>query len=56
MSKRKGLTIGKVRSWLYRIARLLGDVSSVQHRRIGKRIARRAAGKLTGRVLGRFFK
>jgi hypothetical protein len=50
------MSIGKIRSWLYWLARLLGDVNSVQRGRIGQRIARRAAGRLTGRLLGRLFK
>ena len=44
------------RSFLYALARLLGDVNAVQKGRVGKRIARRAAGKATGRAMGRLFK
>lgn len=51
-----GLTIGKVRSVLYWIAKILGDINAVIKGRIGARIARRAAGKLTGRALGRIFR
>ena len=50
------MSIGKTRSILYGLARLLGDVQAVRKGRIGRRIARRAAGKLTGRALGRLFK
>ena len=50
------MSIGKLRSWLYWLARVLGDVNAVKRGRIGQRIARRAAGKLTGRLLGRIFK
>lgn len=42
------MTLGKFRSWLYRIARLLGDVQAVRKGRVGQCIARRAAGRLTG--------
>ena len=50
------MSIGKVRNWLYFLARLLGDLGAIQRGRIGERLARRAAGKLTGRLLGRIFK
>jgi hypothetical protein len=45
-----------IRSWLYLIARLMGDVNAVQKGRVGKRIGRRLAGKVTGRALGRLFR
>lgn len=45
------MSIHKVRSWLYRLARLLGDVQAVRRGRIGKRIWRRLAGKVTARAL-----
>lgn len=50
------MTLSAFRSWLYLIARLLGDVQAVRRGRIGERLARRAAGKLTGRALGRLFR
>lgn len=56
MAKRKGLTISKVRTGLYKTARILGDVSAVRNGTIGKRLARRAAGRLTGGLLGKLFK
>jgi hypothetical protein len=45
-----------LRSFLYLLARLLGDVSAVQKGRVGRRISRRLAGKATGRALGRWFR
>ena len=53
-----GMTIGKTRSWMYWLARLLGDVSAVSQGpgAIGKRLARRVAGKGTGRLLGKLFR
>lgn len=45
-----------MRSFLYWLARLLGDVSAVKNGRVGRRVARRAVGKVTGRGLGRLFK
>ncbi len=49
-------SIGKIRSVLYKTARLLGDVNAVKRGTVGKRLARRAAGRATGRGLGRLFK
>ena len=43
----------KIRSFLYWLARLLGDVNAVRRGRVGQRIVRRAAGKATGRALRR---
>ena len=45
-----------LRSALYTIARLMGDVNAVKKGKVGKRVARRAAGKVTGRGLGKLFK
>jgi len=45
-----------LRSSLYKIARIMGDVNAVQKGKVGKRVARRAAGKATGRSLGKLFK
>ncbi|MBA2312574.1 MAG: hypothetical protein H0V97_07220 [Actinobacteria bacterium] len=44
------------RSFLYRLARLLGDFNAVKRGRVGRRIGRRIAGRATGRVLRRFFR
>jgi len=41
--------MSKTRSFLYFLAKLLGDMSAVQKGKIGKRAARRAAGKLAGK-------
>lgn len=40
-----------VRSLLYWLARLLGDVNAVRRGRIGQRIVRRVAGKAAGRAM-----
>jgi hypothetical protein len=45
-----------MRSWLYKIAKWLGDISAVRKGRVKKRITRRVAGKLTGKTLWRMFK
>jgi hypothetical protein len=44
------------RSFLYTLARLLGDVNAVKRGKVGQRIARRAAGKVTRRGLQRLLK
>ncbi len=46
----------KVRSFLYKLARLLGDVNAVKKGRVGKRVARRAAGRMTGKGMRKLFK
>ncbi len=50
------MSIGKLRSFLYAFARILGDVNAVKRGRIGRRIGSRIAGKFTGRLLGRLFR
>ena len=45
-----------IRSWLYFIAKLMGDVNAIVKGRVARRIGRRAAGKVTGRGLGRLFR
>ena len=59
MSKKKGLTINKVRGGLYKTAKLLGDIqalSSGSPAKVGKRVGRRITGKATGRAIGKLFK
>ena len=45
-----------MRSLLYKVARLMGDVNAVQKGRVGRRIGRRIVGKGTGRLLGKLFR
>jgi len=45
-----------IRSLLYKLARVMGDVNAVKKGTVHKRVARRAAGKATGRGLGRLFR
>ncbi len=45
-----------LRSLLYLVARLLGDVNAVRRGRIGQRIVRRLAGRATGRALRRMLR
>jgi len=53
------MNIHKTRGLLYKLAKLLGDLSALKNRkpgRITKRIARRITGKATGRVFRKLFK
>lgn len=50
------MSINKIRSVLYLVARLLGDVNAVQKGKIMQRVGRRVAGKFTGRFLGGIFR
>lgn len=50
------MSINKVRSALYSLAKLLGDVNAVVKGKIGQRIVRRVVGKATGRVFSKWFK
>lgn len=56
------MTIQKIRSVLYALAKYLGDAQALQQQARGKdgairrRIARRATGYVTGRLLGRLFR
>ena len=59
MSRKKPLTINKVRTKLYKTAKILGDIQAIlspKPRAIEKRIQRRIVGKLTGRMIGKLFK
>jgi len=49
-------SINKTRGMLYRLARLLGDLSAISKGKVGKRITRRATGKVTGKALRKLFK
>ena len=53
---RKGLTIGKIRSALYKTAKLLGDINAVKRGSVGQRVSNRLVGKASGRISGKFVK
>ena len=58
MRKRR-LTINKVRSGLYKSAKILGDVQAVTSKKenaVAKRIGRRIIGRFFGQILGALFK
>ena len=45
-----------MRSLLYFLAKLMGDVNAVQKGKVGRRIGRRAAGRVAGKGMGKLFK
>jgi len=45
-----------MRSFLYFLAKLLGDMNAITKGKIGKRVTRRLAGKITNRGMNRLFK
>lgn len=50
------MNLNKIRSALYKSARILGDVNAAKKGSLGKRMARRAAGKATNKLLRNIFK
>jgi hypothetical protein len=50
------MNINKIRSLLYRSAKILGDVNAAKNGTLGKRVASRAAGKATNKLLRNIFK
>ena len=54
MKNRKGLTIGKTRSALYKTAKILGDINAIKRGTIGRRVTHRISGKITARLLSKF--
>lgn len=45
-----------MRSFLYLLARIMGDFNAIKRGTIGKRICRRLVGRMVGKGLGRLFK
>jgi hypothetical protein len=41
------------RSFLYLLARFLGDAQAIKSGRVGRRVARRVVGRAAGRAIGR---
>ena len=48
--------MASTRSFLYWLAKLLGDVNAVKKGKIGKRAARRVGGKIAGKGMRKIFK
>ena len=55
-AERQTMAFTKSRSFLYTLAKFLGDINAVMRGKAGKRIARRIAGKATGRGIGKLFR
>jgi hypothetical protein len=55
---RQRSALSLIRSMLYALARVLGDIQAVRRGpdAVAKRLARHSAGKVTGRMLGRPFR
>ncbi|MED3673019.1 hypothetical protein P4461_20410 [Bacillus subtilis] len=50
------MNINKIRSALYKSAKVLGNVNAAKNGTLGKRLARRAAGKTTNKLMRNLFK
>ena len=48
---KKSITIGKVRTALYKTAKVLGDINAIKRSTITQRASNRALGKFSGRVI-----
>lgn len=44
------MSIGKIRTILYKTARILGDMNAIKRGRVKERIYNRVKGKITGRL------
>jgi len=49
------MSINKIRSVLYSLAKILGDVNAIQKGKVVQRAERRLFGKLTGRLMRKLF-
>jgi hypothetical protein len=50
------MSISRVRGFLYRLARFLGDVNAVEKGKVPQRVERRIVGRMTARILGKLFR
>ena len=50
------MSISRVRGFLYRLARFLGDVNAVEKGKVPQRVERRVVGNVFGRILGKLFR
>jgi hypothetical protein len=46
----KKITIGKIRSFMYITAKILGDVNAIKRNKIGTRVTNRVTGKVSSRA------
>lgn len=52
MSGKRGLTIGKIRSSIYKTGRILGDINAVARGTVPQRLLSRGLGYTFGRMIG----
>jgi len=50
------MNLNKLRSFLYRFARVMGDINAVEKGRVGLRIIRRTTGKIVGQLFNKIFR
>ncbi|MEP0861587.1 MAG: hypothetical protein HRF52_09135 [Ignavibacterium sp.] len=50
------MKINKLRSLLYFVAKIFGDVNAIQKGKIGQRIVRRIAGRASAKILQKIFR
>lgn len=50
------MNLNKIRGYLYKFARILGDLNAIEKGKIGVRIARRYTGRIIGRFLNKIFR
>ena len=46
----KKITISKIRTALYKSAKILGDVNAIKRNKVGERIVSRVSGKVSAKV------
>ena len=46
----KQITINKIRSFLYKTAKILGDVNAVKRDKVGTRVTNRLTGKVSSKA------
>ena len=46
----KKITIGKIRSFLYTAAKILGDINAAKRNKIGTRVTNRVTGKVSSQA------
>lgn len=51
---KKGLTIGKTRSALYKTGKVLGDINSIKRGKVTDRVSNRVVGKVSGKIGSKF--
>jgi len=50
------MSLNKIRAYLYKFARVLGDLNAIEKGKVGTRIIRRYIGKIIGRIFNKIFR